>query len=221
MSVNYEMFLSPDDQSELVDRLREVPDLIKPLALAIIRGDRRGLSAATSRPAPQSKPPVDHGAEALRDELHNTLTTWVRLVCEERVMSPPAYLDTAEAAAWLDQHVTSLAMTVGAEDAYREIMGIIQAVQRRLDYRGDGALTEDELAGANRMVITAYQIDKVLHLLGERGDGLSRRRVEVLDKAGALHWCSRDKDTGTRFYRLGEILEAHAIHPRRGRGSGT
>src|SRR3546814_13224018 len=66
------------------------------------------------------------------------------------------------------------------------------------DLRGDAALTEDELAGANRMVITAYQIDKVLHLLGERGEGLNRRRVEVLDKAGALQWCSRDKDTGMR-----------------------
>ncbi|PKV80888.1 hypothetical protein [Nocardia fluminea] len=214
-----EMFLSRDERNELSEHLREVPDLIAPLALAIIRGDRHGLDTATSRPAPQSRPPVDHGAEELRDDLHNTLTTWVRLVCEERVMSPPEYLDTEEAAHWLDKYITALAMTVGAEDAHRSIIGIIQAVQRRLDHRGDAALTEDELAGANRMVITAYQIEKVLHLLGERGEGLNRRRVEVLDKAGALQWCSRDKDTGMRFYRIGDILEAHATHPRRGRGS--
>lgn len=69
-------------------------------------------------------------------------------------------------------------------------------------------------------MLTAYQIDKVVHLLGERGEGLNWRRVEVLDKAG-VRWCTRDRDTGTRFYRLGDILEAHAVHPRRGSGSGA
>lgn len=221
MSVNYEMFLSPDDQSELVDRLREVPDLIKPLALAIIRGDRRGLSAATSRPAPQSKPPVDHGAEALRDELHNCLTGWVRVVCDQRAMAVPEWLSTIGAADWLERNVTALAMTVGAEDAYRSIIGAIQAVQRRLDRPGDGTLSEYELAGANRMAFTAYQIEKFVHLLGEHGQGLNRRRVELLDKAGVLTPCDRDEDTGKRFYRLGDILAAHAIHPRRGAGSGS
>lgn len=215
------MFLSRADCHELVAALREIPDLLEPLALAIVRGDRQGLDASTCRPAPQSKPPIDVAAQAMADDLHNLLTGWVRVVCDQQAMEPPA-VDTIPAAAkWLDRNVIALAMTEGAVDAFRSITRAIRALQRRLDRPGDGTLTEDELAGANRQVLTAYQIDKVVHLLGERGEGLSRRRVEVLDKAGALNPCSRDRDTGTRFYRLGEILEAHAVHPRRGRGSGA
>ncbi|MEU3011082.1 hypothetical protein [Nocardia asteroides] len=216
---DFETFLDRDKQYKLVEALREIPDLLEPLALAIVRGDRQGLDASTCRPAPQSKPPIDYAAQAMADDLHNLLTSWVRVVCEQRVMEPPAVETILAAAKWLDRNVVALAMTEGAVDAYRSITRAIAALQRRLDRPGDGTLTEDELAGANRMVLTAYGIDKVLHLLGERGDGLSRRRVEVLDKAGALHPCSRDRDTGTRFYRLGDILEAHAVHPRRGRGS--
>ncbi|MBW0275018.1 hypothetical protein ATM97_27845 [Nocardia sp. MH4] len=214
-----DMFLSRADCNELVAALREIPDLLEPLALAIVRGDRQGLDASTCRPAPQSKPPIDVAAQQMADDLHNLLIGWVRVVCEQRAIDPPAVETIPAAAKWLDRNVIALAMTEGATDAYRSITRAIAALQRRLDRPGDGTLTEDELAGANRQVLTAYQIDKVVHLLGERGEGLSRRRVEVLDKAGALHPCSRDRDTGTRFYRLGDILEAHAVHPRRGRGS--
>lgn len=112
-------------------------------------------------------------------------------------------------------------MTRGVDAAFHDITRAVKALQRRLDRPDEAALTDDELAGANRQVLTAYQIDKVVHLLGERGEGLNRRRVEVLDKAGVLRWCTRDRDTGTRFYRLGDILEAHAVHPRRGSGSGA
>lgn len=221
MSADTDMFLSRDDCHKLVAALREIPDLLEPLALAIVRGDRQGLDASTCRPAPQSKPPIDVAAQQMADDLHNLLTGWVRVVCDQRAMEVPEVGTIPAAAKWLDLNVIALAMTEGAGDAYRSITRAIAALQRRLDRPGDGTLTEDEIAGANRQVLTAYQIDKVVHLLGERGVGLSRRRVEVLDKAGALHPCSRDKDTGTRFYRLGDILAAHAIHPRRGAGSGS
>ncbi|MFC4124912.1 hypothetical protein [Nocardia rhizosphaerae] len=214
-----EMFLSRADCHELVAALREIPDLLEPLALAIIRGDRQGLDAVTCRPAPQSKPPVDYGAQAMADDLHNLLSGWVRVVCDHRAMEVPYVGDIPAAAKWLDTNVIALAMTPGADAAFHDIVKAITGLQRRLKRPGDGSLTEDELTAANRMVITAYQIDKVTHLLGERGEGLNRRRVEVLDKAGVLKWCTRDRDTGTRFYRLGDILEAHAVHPRRGRGS--
>ena len=105
--------------------------------------------------------------------------------------------------------------------ALPRITRAVKPLQRRLDRPADAALTDDELIAAKRQVLTGYQIDKVTHLLGERGEGLNRRRVEMLDKADALHPCSRDKDTGTRFYRLGDIFEAHQVHPRRGRGSGS
>lgn len=215
-----DMFLSRADCNELVAALREIPDLLEPLALAIVRGDRQGLDASTCRPAPQSKPPIDVAAQAMADDLHNLLTGWVRVVCDQRAMEPPALATIPAAATWLDRNVIALAMTEGAVDAFRSITRAVRALQRRLDRPGDGTLTEDEIAGANRQVLTAYQIDKVVHLLGERGEGLNRRRVELLDKAGVLKG-TRDRDSGTRFYALGDILEAHAVHPRRGRGSGT
>lgn len=214
------MFLTRQDCHELVEALREIPDLMEPLALAIVRGDRHGLGSSTCRPAPQSKPPVDYGAQAMADDLHGLLTGWVRVVCEHRALEVPTLVAIPEAAQWLDRNVISLAMTPGAEAAYSDIIGAIRSVARRLDRPADGALTDDDLASASRSVITAYQIDRVVHLLGERAVGLNRRRVELLDKAGVLRG-TRDRDTGTRFYRLGDILAAHAVHPRRGRGSGA
>ncbi|MFD4439011.1 hypothetical protein ACFWPK_04440 [Nocardia sp. NPDC058519] len=218
MSADTDMFLSRADCNELVAALREIPDLMAPLALAIVRGDRQGLDASTCRPAPQSKPPIDVAAQAMADGLHNLLTGWMRVVCEQRGIEPHPVNSIPAAAKWLDKNVIALAMTEGASDAYRDITRAITALQRRLDRPGDGTLTDDEIAGANRQVMTAYQVDKVTHLLGERAEGLNRRRVELLDKAGVLKG-TRDRDTGTRFYALGDILEAHAVHPRRGRGS--
>lgn len=220
MSADTTMFLSREDCAQLVEHLREVPDLIEPLALAYLRQSRRGLDATTTRRAPQSTPPVDVEADQLAQDLHNTLTGWIRVVCEQRAMEPPTATTLVGAAKWLDKYVISLAMTEGAVAAFDDITKGIDRVKSRLLMPDVGPLTEDELASANRQIITAYQIDKVLHLLGSRGEGLNRRRVEVLDKAGALHPCSRDRDTGRRFYRLGDILAAHQVHPRRGRGSG-
>lgn len=216
--VGYDKFLSDADCHELAMLLREVPELMEPLALAIVRGDRQGLDAATCRPAPQSKPPVDYGAQAMADDLYNLLTGWVRVICEQRVMESPSLFAIPDTAKWLDKNIIALAMTEGAKSAYIDIKRAIVALQRRLDRPGDGTLTEDDLTVANRMVLTAYQIDKVVHLLGERGEGLNRRRVELLDNAGVLKG-TRDRDSGKRFYALGDILEAHALHPRRGRGS--
>lgn len=94
-------------------------------------------------------------------------------------------------------------------------------------------LTEMEISGDPGEIVTQYIaktafirrpgmiIDGVVQRARWDREGLNRRRVEVLDKAGALQWCSRDKDTGMRFYRIGDILAAHATHPRRGRGSGA
>ncbi|MEV4155431.1 hypothetical protein AB0J48_20615 [Nocardia salmonicida] len=214
--VDTDMFLSRADCNELVAALREIPDLMEPLALAIVRGDRQGLDASTCRPAPQSKPPIDVAAQAMADDLNNLLGGWVRVVCEHRALEVHCGATILAAAKWLDRNVIAFAMTPGAPDGYRDITRAVKSLQRRLDRPGDGALTDDELVVANRQILTAYQIDKVVHLLGDRGQGLNRRRVEVLDKAGALHPCSRDRDSGTRFYRLGDILEAHAVHPRRG-----
>lgn len=210
------MFLSRAECKRLVEYLREIPDLIEPLALAYLRQSRRGLDASTTRRPPQSTPPVDVEADQLAEDLHNTLTGWIRVVCDQRALENPGATTLAGAAKWLDKYVISLAMTEGALAAFDDITEGIERVKSRLLMPDVGALTEEELTGANRMILTAYQIDRALPLLGDRGEGLNRRRVEILARAGVLQPCDRDPDTGTKFFRLGDILAAHQIHPRRG-----
>lgn len=214
-----EMFLSRAECQHLVDHLREIADLIEPLRLAISRQDRNGLSDTTTRRAPQSKPPLDLAAWSMAEDLHNLLGGWVRIICEQRGLPAPGVDRITAAARWLDRNVIAFAMTEGALDGYTAIVDSVRAIQERLNRPGDGQLTDEELAGANRQVLTAYQIDRVLHLLGDRGEGLNRRRVEILARAGVLKPCDRDRDTGKAFFRLGDILAAHQIHPRRERGS--
>ncbi|MFF0546931.1 hypothetical protein ACFYTF_29250 [Nocardia thailandica] len=212
---DHHLFITDDERLEIIDALREVPDLIERLALAIVRGDRHGLTDATTRRAPQSTPPIDYAAQALAEEVHAELTGWVRVVCEERALRTPPLYSIIEAARWLDLNATALAMSEAAPEAHRAICAVVRRLQQRLR-RDDGGLTEADIEAANRQVLTSYQVDRIVPLLGHLGEGLNRRRVELLSKAGVLRPASVDRDTGTRFFRLGAILKAHAAHPRRG-----
>lgn len=212
------MFITDAERLEIIDALREIPDLLEPLALAIVRGDRHGLTDSTTRRAPQSTPPIDYAAQAMAEDVHNLLTGWVRVVCEERALREPDVDSIVQAARWLDRNATALAMSPGAPDAHRTICAAVRRIRQRLR-RGDDTLTDEDIAQANRQILTAYQIDKIVPMLGEHGRGLNRRRVELLAKSGELRPCSSDTATGTRFFRLGDILAAHARYPRRGGGS--
>lgn len=66
--------------------------------------------------------------------------------------------------------------------------------------------------GTAGFVLTAGQIEKVARRLGEVGQGLTKRRVETLARHGRIHPAAVDGDT--RFYRLGDVLDAHKRHAR-------
>lgn len=74
---DHHLFITDDERLEIIDALREIPDLIERLALAIVRGDRHGLTDATTRRAPQSTPPIDYAAQALAEEVWVELSGWV------------------------------------------------------------------------------------------------------------------------------------------------
>ncbi|MBF6328750.1 hypothetical protein IU452_09485 [Nocardia transvalensis] len=79
-------------------------------------------------------------------------------------------------------------------------------------------IDEARLRAANNTVLTADQVEKIAHRLGDIGIGLNRDRVRYLAKKG-LHAAA--VDGVTKFYRLGDVLVAHLKHARRRRGGGS
>lgn len=215
------LFLSRSELRLLVDILRRVPAVVAELAVVLTRQSRmrRPDMGATARSHPGSRPPLHVGAFLAAEALRNELTGWVRLVCEQRAMDPPPVNDVLTAARWLDRHVISLAMTEGSETALIDIGSAVQVCERMCDLPPEDAVVIDDarLRAANNSILTSYQVEKIAARLGEVGRGLNRDRVRYLVKRGLLHPAGRDGDTV--FYRLGNVLAAHAQAASRPRGS--
>lgn len=213
------LYLTRAEIGALTELLGEIPALIEELAITETRQARvrRPGLGGSARSHPESRPPVHMGAFLAAEGLRNELTTWVRLVCEQRAVPVPRVDDLGSAARWLKRHVYSLATTEGTETAYGTIEEAILDCRREIDLPPEDEIQVNptQLQAANNSILTAYQIEKVAAKLGPIGKGLTRSRVRWLDNRGALRPAGHDGHTV--FYRLGDVLVAHA--QRKGGGS--
>lgn len=213
------LYLTRAEIGALTELLGKIPALIEELAITETRQARvrpPGLGAS-ARSHPESRPPVHMGAFLAAEALRNELTTWIRAVCEQRAVRVPAVDDLGSAARWLKRHVYSLATTQGAETAHLDIETAIFDCRYEIDLPPEDEIRVDpvQLRAANNSVVTAYQAEKIAARLGPVGKGLTRSRVRWLADSGAIR--PAGKDGTTVFYRLGDVLVAHA--QRKGGGS--
>ncbi|AHH16572.1 hypothetical protein NONO_c17720 [Nocardia nova SH22a] len=213
------LYLTRAQIGALADLLGEIPALIEELAITETRQARvrpPGLGGST-RSHPESRPPVHMGAFEAAEALRNELTTWIRAVCEQRAVRVPAVDDLGTAARWLKRHIYSLATTQGAETAHLDIETAIFDCRYEIDLPPEDEIRVDpvQLRAANNSIVTAYTVGAIAAKLGPIGKGLNRDRVRYLVKVGALKSVSRDGETA--FYRLGDVLVAHAS--RKGNGA--
>lgn len=209
--MSMDFFLDRRDQARLREKLELVPGLVQELAITVTRRariQRTGLGTPR-RQKPGSRLPFHLAAAAAQDELHNSLTTWVRHVCEERQIRYAGHSDDITLARWLRRNMVALALTEGSEEACEDIIARIEECQRQIDLPPEDEIVIDRarVREANRQVLTAGQVERIAGRLGAMGVGLNKRRVETLARKGVLRPCGLDGDV--RFYRLGDVLDAH------------
>lgn len=224
MSVADSYFLDKGSQHKLREELASIPRMIGELSVTLTRQariQRPGLSMSR-RPKPESQVPIHIGAHNAADVLHNCLGTWVRLVCEQRAIVWDKGNDIITLAKWLRVNMIALALTKGSEEAYEDIKAAIDECWRQIDIPADDDIVIDRgrVHEANRLVVTAGQVEKLANKMGAIGKGLNKRRVETLAarRKNPLRPCAVDGDV--KFFRLGDVLDAHHRSDESGKKAG-
>ncbi|ABD58305.1 hypothetical protein I5H93_gp094 [Mycobacterium phage SuperGrey] len=199
------------DQLKLQEALGGIPTLIEDLAVTITRQARvqkPGLGKLRRRKA-EARIPFHIGAVEAADELHNALIKWVRFTCDARQTPYTESNDDITLARWLRRNVTALALIEGSEESWPEIHHRIDECRKQIDLppEDDIVIDPERVRQANRQILTAGQIEKIAPRLGALGAGLNKRRVQTLVKSKRLRPCAVDGEV--RFYRLGDVLDAH------------
>lgn len=208
-----DLIVSQGELDELADRLAKVADIAMSLAILASGHQGRGDSSG-GRPAPHSKPPYNLGAQQVLDELCNELGTTVRHICEHRNMDVPEQCaNILGQAVWLRKH----RVAIGVMPDAREICDrLTKAIQRAA--RTSGELertvrwTEAEKAYANRLWLTATEIEQWARQMGTDYHQLTKRRVEYLAQRIPASSRHRDPDapkTAAWRYRAGDIIAAY------------
>lgn len=209
MSIDF--YLDRANQTRLTEALGTIPALADQLAVTVTRQARiqKSNMGKPRRQKPGSRMPFHIGASEAADQLHTTLATWVRHTCEHRQIHYRDGNDLISLARWLRRNMIQLALTEGSTEAFIDIRNRIDECQRQVDLPPDDEVHIDQtrIREANRQVLTAGQVEKIAHRLGSLGQGLNKRRVETLARNGRLRPCAVDGDV--RFYRLGDVLDAH------------
>lgn len=119
---------------DLEKLLGDVPALIGDLAVTYTMSSRTTDRSNGSKSAETSLPWSDKASEAL-DGLTNCLTTWVRLIVEERGENgdPEPHDDLLSISRWLLRHVGWLRHHQAASEALRDVERAVNAVNRVMD----------------------------------------------------------------------------------------
>lgn len=245
MSEDSTTYLDRYAQKKLTATLLDIESHADDLADTIVKRaviTRRDTTSFRRPKKLRAKSPVNEGAQDVADELRTTLSTAIRHVCETRCIQfmpvgythhrsfigplrederrVPAGYDASSLLVltkWLRKHMISFAMTEGCVEWADTIDACAHRLRKVIDLPPDDYVHIDpaQVRRANRQVITLGTIDVVARRLGELGDGLNARRIRTLVKRGELQADSEDGATGTKFYRLGDVLDAHHRHARR------
>lgn len=215
------LYLDRVQLRELAELLREIPDLVQDLGIAVTRQSRLGSPGdyrMHRRPGEQPLP-YNPAAARARDELHAVLVAWVRLVCEQRVIEYAGPVSTPGLARWLDRHLIALAMTEGASGAPDEIRGVVQAALWVVcPPKSPIVFDETKLEQARRQRLNVSGIVALAKELDETYRNLTVRRIQTLRNAGKVDPVPGPWAPGwPELYVVGEVLDAHLAHPMRKR----
>ncbi|NKR52914.1 hypothetical protein GS481_01830 [Rhodococcus hoagii] len=209
-----QFFITRADMQALTSLLREIPELVEDLAITLTRQDNVGAGVRVASGSDEQPLPMNFAASDAHDLLRSTLAAWVRHVTDTPGMAYGGPPGTAGIATWLADHVTSLAMTEGCEEAYDEISHAMGECRRACDRHEDRAvlpLNATKLAAARAQELGARECAQVAKCLGEPYSALTKRRVLYLWGAGKLNAAQVTISGRVRVptFVLGQVLDAH------------
>ena len=218
-------FISRDGQHLLVKLLREIPELVEDLAVTLCRLDRTGKGGMKVNSGSDEQPlPINMAASDAKDELHNELATWARLVCDSRGLAYDGDGSVLGIARWLDNNVIALAMTEGSEEAYGSIEKAMGRCRRAMDIAPEDDVPvrekDDVLDQVGGRMLHRAGIVQVAALLARHYPeyrGLTKDRVDSLRKGGHIvaKWCG--VLSRAEVFLMGEVLDKHMDVPVRAR----
>lgn len=202
----------------LASLLREIPALVDDLAITLTRQDKLTRGSVVGSNSGVQPLPVNLAASDAHELLHSTLASWVRHALEYRSMPYAGPRTTAGIARWLADHVTSLAMTEGCEEAHDEIAHAMGQCRRVCDLYTDRAVLPTDPhseAIVYGMELNAKGCADIARASGV--EGLTKRRVLYLVEVGAVRPLRMEMARGNEspVLRMGEVLDAHQRHSTR------
>lgn len=207
-----EGFLSRAEIIHLAEKLSHVSDLEREMAIALTGQTRPRGGGYTRHQKPGSKPPYPLHIADLLDELGNELTTTARDICEHRGLEYDGGSSIAGVAKWISHHRHALAFMAHAAELFEGMCSIIDRCQRAMNHiEAEHVIDHARVEAANRQVVTREAMEKLAPKLGEAAKGLTARRVKYMENRGVLDRAGTDPDSGVAFYRLGDVLHAHAV----------
>jgi hypothetical protein len=72
-------------------------------------------------------------ASRLLDDVHNTLATWIRHLCESRGMETPALKRESELCGWLHVNASAIAADEAAGECFRDVDNIVIRIERAIN----------------------------------------------------------------------------------------
>lgn len=213
-----ELALTPKELKTLADRLDTISDIELRAAIALTGNASNPVDLNHTRPQPRSRPPYPLHLETMLETLYNELGTVARDMCEHREMTYPGGQSCAAVAKWISDYRTSLATMPQGIELYDGLIKAIDCAARAVNQLDEErAISQEMIDAANRSIVTVSTIEGIARKLGDEGKGLGRERMQTLIRSSGLCEASTDPDTGTKFYRLGDVLFFHATHSRRTR----
>lgn len=209
------LFLNEDEILDLADKLDRVASdhLVEEMRQAA-DGQGRTVDLAGISTAPRSKPPYPIGMAALIDELHNELSTTIRLLEEERGQHFSGSSDVTGMAAWLSRKVRDIALMEAAPEIHQGLTGVIRRSLESVHLGERIQVTQSMLDDPTItwQWYTAGELGKLGRKFGDTT--LTKRRVEFLAAQHGLKGY-RHPDTRVTTYRLDVVLRAHRAAPTR------
>ena len=241
--------LKPHERRQLSEWLRDdIPALAIQLGVAITRQARLEQRLHTSDSAQRLAEmwPYDIDAADVADDLHDTLTRWVRVLCQlkqleflpvgythpagfigplrEHEHRAPDHITTSMLARWLDTHLNDLAMLPAAPRAYETIHDTMRTARRivcppTIPIRID----KQRVGEARARRLNARGIATLARELGDEYRHLTVRRIRTLRERGLIRevpgrwWVDDEDPEQTRQYIVGDVLDAHLKIPIRRR----
>ncbi|RVW03021.1 hypothetical protein [Rhodococcus xishaensis] len=203
-----QFFITRADMQALTSLLREIPSLVEDLAITLTRQDKTARCGARIGTHSDVQPlPMNLAASEAHELLNSTLTAWARHACESRAQVYTGSAATTGVARWLADHVTSLAMTEGCEEAHDEIEYAMRECRRACDFTNDRSVRHIDpnlIPELEALELTSAQCARTA---SDAGIPLSKRRVAYLGETrkGRI----RKNNNGDWLYRFGDILDAN------------